>query len=314
MKSQNTGMCGSKTSLIDSLVGNLRSFAAIAAMAIFASSSAPVQAQVLHTYSNNPAHEVVNGIAVDMAKLRPLVPAEYAIVPASALNFGRPDQGLVAIANFQGFNHVVDNASPARRPSLALDIAIVIAEPALAASVGLNIPGLFHLYTLRLITDDARYAGSLLSGGMPVEFFESIGYERTMDDATGVGDLVVTLQERFPFLQSVNTGQGYAPMPGAFAAAFWFDGPRGTVALSFIDQPFRQGIALSRIYTRPNSSLGLLFDGGGLGSCPPDPKTRFKCILAPSFNLRYDNGTVGRLELVKPSHPGHVPFPTWVRM
>jgi hypothetical protein len=287
--------------------------AAISVMVIAGSLSATAQAEVLHTYSNTPAHEVVNVIAVDMAKLRPLVPPEYTLVPASSVLFGRPDQGVVTIANFQGFNHIVDQRSASRRPIVAIDIAILIAEPALAASVGLNIPGAFHLYALRLITDDAHYAGSLLSGGMPVEFFERIGYERTMDDATGVGDLIVTLPEKYPFLSSINTGQGYAPIPGAFAAAFWYDGHRGTVVLSFIDQPFRQGGALSRIYTRPNSSLGLLFDGGGLGTCPPDPKTRFKCILAPSLNLRYDNGTVGRLELVKPGKPGHIPFPTWVR-
>jgi hypothetical protein len=135
-----------------------------------------------------------------------------------------------------------------------------------------------------------------------------------MDNATGVGDLNVKLPERYPFLYSANTGQGYAPGQGAFIAAFWHDGERGTVVLSFVDQPFFQGGALSRIYTRPNGSLNSLFDGAGLGPCPADPNTGFKCILAPSLNLRYDRGTVGKLQLIKPSRAGYHPFPQSGRM
>ena len=313
MKSQHAGIRGSKASHIYSLVGNLRSFAAITAMAIFASSSAPAQAEVLHHYGNSVAHEIVNVVAVDMAKLRPLVPAAYTIVPASSVHFGRPDQGLVVIENVQAFNAVVDS-SALPRSLVHIDVAILIAEPASAASLGLNIPGAFHLYLLRIFTDDPRFSASLHSGGMPVEFDQRIGYERTMDDTTGVGNLVVTVPDRYPFLYSINTSQGYAPHTGANVAAFWHDGERGTTVLSFVDQPFRQGGALSRIYTRPNGSLQLLLNGGGLESCPPDQKTGFICILAPSVNFKFDNGTVGKLQLLKPSRPNYRSFPQWVRM
>src|SRR5262249_35368226 len=150
---------------------------------------------------------------------------------------------------------------------------------------GVNIPGAFHIYALTIFTDDARYAASLQSGGMSVEFFESIGYQREMDDATGIGDLIVTVPDRYPFLSSDNMGQGYAPMPGAFNAVFWHNGERGVVVLNFVDEPFLQGSALSFIYTRRNGTLNALLEGGGLGSCPPDPQTGFTCIVAPSLNL-----------------------------
>ena len=293
--------------------GPRRIGAAVAALAIAGALTVPARAQVLHTYSNSTGHEVVNVVAVDMSKVRPLVPAEYTIVPASAVLFGRPDQGLVTIANFQGSNPVVDH-SPGRRPQVAIDLAVLIAEPASAASVGLNIPGTYHLYALRIFTDDARYAESLRSSGMPVEFLEHIGYQRTMDDATGVGDLNVALPDRYPFLYSANTGQGYALVEGAFNAAFWFNGERGTAVLSFVDQPFFQGSALSRVYARPNGTLSRLLEGGGLGPCPTDPKTGFKCVLAPSLNLRYDKGTVGKVQLLHPKPPGYHPFPQWVRL
>jgi hypothetical protein len=295
-----------------------RSLCGIAAMAIVGlmgarAQSEGVQTEVLHTIGNSKGHEIVNVIAVDLAKLRPLVPAHYTPVPASSVLFGRPDQGLVVIANFQAFNPTIDNTPGHRRAQVDIDVAILIAEPADAAKLGLNVPGAFHLYALRIFTDDPRYAEVLRSGGIPVEFIDRIGYQRNTDDATGVGDLIVTLPEHFPFLTSINSGQGYAPVPGgANRAAFWFDGDRGTVVLSFVDQPFRQGGAVSRIYTRPNGSLSLLLDGGGLGPCPSDPKTGFKCILAPGLNFSYDQGTAGTLYLIKKNR--HTPFPHWVRM
>jgi hypothetical protein len=197
---------------------------------------------------------------------------------------------------------------------VAIDVAILIAEPPEAARVGVAIPGAFHLYALRIFTDDSRYADSLRDAGLSVEFIEAIDYERRMDDATGVGDLEVRLPGRHPFLYSVNTGQGYAPVQGALNAVFWHEGSRGTAVLSFANEPFRQGSAISRIYTRPHGTLDRLLEGGGLGPCPPDPKTRFNCIFAPSLNLRYDQGWVGKLQLIKPSRPSHRPFPAWVRM
>lgn len=59
------------------------------------------------------------------------------------------------------------------------------------------------------------------------------------------------------------------------------------------------GTALSRIYTRPHSTWDTLFEGGGLGPCAADPETGYRCVLAPSLNLRYDEGTVGTLLLIR---------------
>jgi hypothetical protein len=123
-------------SLVCGFKSALTSFAATAIAGVFIASA---QAQVLHTYENSTGHEVVNVIAVDMAKLRPLVPADYTIVPASAVMFGRPDQGIVTIANFQGLNPVVDHNPGDRRPQVDIDLAILIAEPPSAASIGLNL-------------------------------------------------------------------------------------------------------------------------------------------------------------------------------
>ncbi len=86
---------------------------------------------------------------------------------------------------------------------------------------------------------------------------------------------------------------------------FWNGGKRGTPVLNFVDQPFLQGSAISRIYTRPHSTLNSLLDGGGLGPCPLDPQTGFNCVIAPSLNLRYDEGTVGKLQLIKPVRIGY---------
>jgi hypothetical protein len=269
-------------------------------------------AEVLHTYGNSLGHEVANVIAVSASKLLPLVPPEYTILPASSLLFGRPDQGIVTIANFQGINPTVDQRPSSRQPQVAIDLGILVVEPAEAAKAGVNIPGAFHIYALTIFTNDAHYAASLHTGDMPVEFVDTIGYQREMDDATGVGDLIVSVPAQHPALYSISTGQGYAPAPGAFNAVFWNEGRRGTAVLNFIDQPFLQGGAISRIYTRPHSTLNALLDGGGLGPCPPDPQTGFSCVIAPSLNLRYDEGTVGKLQLIKPVRTGHGPFPHWL--
>jgi hypothetical protein len=53
---------------------------------------------------------------------------------------------------------------------VAIDVGILVAEPPEAASVGANVPGAFHLYTLAIYTDDAQYAASLQGTDMPVNF------------------------------------------------------------------------------------------------------------------------------------------------
>src|ERR1700730_4667881 len=167
-------------------------------------------AQVLHTYGNSLGHEVVSVITVSASKLRPLVPPEYTILPASNLMFGSPDQGIVTIANFQGINPTVDQRPSSRQPQVAIDVGILVVEPVEAATAGVNIPGAFHLYALTIFTNDAQYAASLRTGDMPVEFVDRIGYQREMDDATGIGDLIVSVPAQHPILYSINTGQGYA--------------------------------------------------------------------------------------------------------
>jgi hypothetical protein len=54
--------------------------------------------RTLHTYGNSRGHEIINVIAVDAFKLRPLLPHGYVMVPAASVGFGGPDQGVVVIA------------------------------------------------------------------------------------------------------------------------------------------------------------------------------------------------------------------------
>jgi hypothetical protein len=88
-------------------------------------------------------------------------------------------------------------------------------------------------------------------------------------------------------------------MHGAFNAAFWHDSQRGKAVLHFLDQPFRAGTAISHIYTQANGTWDALFDGGGLGPCDPHPETGYRCVIAPALNLRYDEGSRGRLLLIR---------------
>jgi len=258
-----------------------------------------VNAEVLHTFGSSLGQEVTSLIAVSRSKLAPLVPSEYTIVPASSLLLGTPDQGILAIVNYRGTNPVVDGRLSSNQPWVVIDVGILIVEPAAAASVGVNFPGAYHFYTVSIHTNVALYHASLRNAQMPVEHVENITYQRDMDDATGSGNLFVSIPAKHPFLYSMHTGFGYALAPGALNAAFWHNGPRGTSVLNFTDQPFRQGNALSNIYTRPGSSLNALLDGGGLGPCTTDPQTGFNCIIAPSLNLRYDQGSIGKLQLIK---------------
>src|SRR5262249_16778519 len=238
-------------------------------------------------------------IAVSASKLLPLLPPGYTLVPAASLGFGRPDQGLVAIANFRGFDPTVDNKMADGRPRVAINVAILVLEPAEAVQAGVSISGAFHLYALAMYTDDARYAASLRLAGMPVEFVNQIGYQRDIDDASGVGDLVVTVPNRDSPFSSVDNGQGYALVPGELNAVFWHNSNECKAVLHFRHQPFREGNALSRIFTRPHSTWGALFDGGGFGPCAPEPRSGYNCVIAPSMNLRYDKGAVGKLLFIR---------------
>jgi hypothetical protein len=218
-----------------------------------------------------------------------------------------PDQGIVAIANFRGIHPTVDGRPTGKRDQVAIDVGILIHEPPKAEQAGVNIPGAFHLYTLAIYTDDARYAASLRSADMPVEFVNKISYQREMLDETGVGgDLLVSVPSRDSPFQTVSsplepyalvTDSNGSPLP--FNVVFWHNGSKGTAALHFLDQPFRQGQAIGQIHTQPESKWAALFSGGGLGPCgspdaPPDPS----CVIAPSVNLKYDDGTLGKLVVI----------------
>ena len=58
-------------------------------------SPAHADADVLHRYTNARAHEIDNLLAVDAAKLAPLLPAGFVMVPASALGVRGSGQGIV---------------------------------------------------------------------------------------------------------------------------------------------------------------------------------------------------------------------------
>jgi hypothetical protein len=265
---------------------------------VTAASAAVPRATVTHTVGNAEGHEVINLVAVDTPKLLRLVPPGYTIIPASALGVGGQGQGLLVIANFQGIGPTVDGRSTGKDMQVAIDVGILVAEPPQAPQAGLDIAGAFHLYTLAIYTDDAVYARALQSADVPATFVPSIGYQRQMDDATGVGSVVMTLPARTPLLKTVTTSEGYAPMPGAFNAVLWHKGRKGTAALHFLDEPFLQGAAIAQVYTPPLTPGDAIVDGVGLGPCPPDPVTHFRCVIAPSLNLRYTQGTRGTLTVL----------------
>lgn len=255
--------------------------------------------ELLHTYGNSLGQEVINVIAVDSSKLLPLLPAGYALVPAASAGFGRPDQGVVVIANFRGIDPTVDHRRPLDQNQVAIDVAILVFEPSEAVQAGVSIPGAFHVYALAIYTNDARYAASLRRADIPVEFVNNIGYQRHMNDATGMGTLAVKVPSKDSPFHTFSSSQGYVPIPGAFNAVFWYDGRHGKAVLHFLDQPFRQGNAISQIYTEPGSTWDVLFDGGGLGPCDPHPETNYRCLIVPAVNLRYDEGSRGKLLLVR---------------
>jgi hypothetical protein len=242
---------------------------------------------------------VANTIPVSAEKLIPLLPDEYSLVPAAALGLGSWDQGIVAIANFRGDNPQVDHRKSGQAQQVAIDVLILVNEPAEAATLGVNIPGAFHLYTLAIYTNDPQYAASLRAADMPVQFVPGITYDRLMDDATGVGDVNVAVPAKGSPFYSFNTGFGYGPA-GALDTVFWHDGKHGKAVLHFHDEPFQQGQAQSQIYTQPGSKWDNLLSGGGLGPGTTDPVTGYHSIVTPSLNFRYGQGTSGRLMLIAP--------------
>jgi len=258
------------------------------------STVAHAEADALHTYGNSLGQEVISVIAIDAAKLRPLVPASYDLVPAAAVGFGRADQGILVVGNFLGIDYVVDKRTNGH-DQVAIDFVVLVAQPGEAERASLDIPGAFHVYALGIYTNDAQYAGSFHQTGFPVEYVSGIKYKREMNDATGIGNLSIDVPSRLSPFSTFSTGQGYSRAPGAFNTVFWHNGRKGKTVLHFFDQPFSQGTALSHIYTKPGTRWDTLFSGGGLGPCAPQAGTGYRCISAPALNMRYDEGTRGRL-------------------
>lgn len=261
-------------------------------------SPAASHVRVLHTYNALKAREITSLITVNAPKLKRLLPAGYQLLPASVLGLGRADQGIVTLSNYHGLGAQVDRWP--RRDQVAIDIAILVAEPADAAQAGLSIPGAYHLYALKILTDDPVYAASLRRAGMPVRYLRHIGYDRQIDDPSGAGTLTVNVPANRPFLRSIHTAFGYQPA-GTLDPVFWFNGNRGIAALHFHDVGFEQGQALSQIYTQPGSNLDTLLAGGGIGTCPRDPHTGDNCVTSQALNFRFPQGSQGQLTLMRRS-------------
>ena len=246
---------------------------------------APVNVRTLHTYTKSLGVEVAQVVATSSAKLLPLLPPGYTLVPAAALGFGTAEQGIVAIANFRGTDPAVDGGRPGKEPQVAIDVGILIAPPAAAAAAGVAAAGAYHFYLLKIYTDDAAYAASLRDADMPVELLKKIVYLRTINDTTGIGTLAVVVPDLQSPLASSSTGISLPAAAGAFDIVFWYDGAKGTAVLYFHDEPWQQGQAVSRIYTLPGSRWANLLAGGGLGPC--GVRAGLACVSSPALNLRY---------------------------
>jgi hypothetical protein len=248
---------------------------------------------VLHTYAHSLGHEIDNAIAVDAATLAPLLPAGYVALPASALGVGGPDEGIVAIVNFEGLDPVTDNRPPGKENRVAIDVGILVSEPAQAAAAGLSFASAFHFYTLAMYSNDAPYFASLRSADMPIEFVPKLAYVWQVDNA-GSGQLAVDVPARRSPFTTFNAALGYMAT-GSLHAIFWHNGGHGTTALHFDIPVFRQANAFGRVYTEPGNVLATLITGGGLGPCTPDPVTGFSCVATPSLGFSFDNGNTGQL-------------------
>lgn len=257
------------------------------------------EVDVLHTYTVSRGHEVDNLIAVNASKLKRFLPAGYTLVPASELGVGNANQGIVTIVNFEGLDPAVDDRPPAAENRAAIDVAILVTEPSQAAEAGVAFPGAFHFYTLAMYSNDAPYVASLRRTDMPITFDPKLIYQRTIDDVSGVGDLVVNVSAPRSSFKTVSNALGFGTQQGPLHAIFWYDGQQGKTALHFEVPVFRQGDASGQVFMQPGSTLAFLLEGGGTGPCPPDPETGYLCVNAPSISFSFDAGDTGRLLLFR---------------
>ena len=119
-----------------------------------------------------------------------------------------------------------------------------------------------------------------------------------LDDASGIGNLIVTVPSDTVTLKTIASALGYSPAVGGLNAIFWYEGFQGTAVLHYHGEPFQQGNAIAEVFTQPQSRWDDLLSHGGLGPCPPNPDTGYTCVATPALNFRYDKGTDGRLLLV----------------
>ncbi|MEV5314162.1 hypothetical protein [Streptomyces sp. NPDC052610] len=242
------------------------------------------------------ATEMANAVRVDKAKLAPLLPEGYEPVPASALGLGSENDGVFVFVNVCNENFAIDG-KVSQRTSLVNIPSILVREPADAAAAGLNIPGAFHIYPLDIHIDDRAYVDSLRSADMPVHFIPDITHDRRIDDA-GVGDLTVRVPARKNPFSSLNEGLGFTST-GRVDVIVWYEGDKGTAALTFRFDVAQQGPARSQVFTKPGTELNRILGGGGLGPGPTDPKTGFESIRTPSLSFQYPQGGSGSLILIK---------------
>jgi hypothetical protein len=253
-------------------------------------------AQVLHNYRMSFATEMANAIRVDKSKLVPLLPEGYEPVPASDVGVGGENDGVFVIVNVCNENFSIDG-KVSQRTSLVNIPSILVREPAVAAEAGLNIPGAFHIYPLAIYIDDRAYVDSLRSGDMPVRFLPNITHDRRIDNA-GVGELTVRVPARKNPFHSLNKASGFTST-GRVDVVVWYEGDKGTAALTFRFDLAQEGPALSQVFTKPETKLNRLLTGGGLGPGPRDSKTGFESIRAPSLSFQYPQGGSGSLILIK---------------
>jgi hypothetical protein len=254
--------------------------------------------EFLHSYDTSFATEIANAIPVSADNLLPLLPSEYELIPAATFGIGGLDEGIVVIVNFQGMDPSIDRRPRRRNPSTRTYVTILVAAPAAAEVAGVDAPGSLHFYTLASYTDDAEYAANLRVADWPIEFVPRIAFGREIDDTTEVGQVLVEVPSRNSPFYSFNEAFGHAPA-GNVDAVFWFNGKKGTALLHFINEPARQGDALSLVFTPPGSRWNELLAGGGFGPGPTDPETGFESVVAPSLNFLYPEGSRGRILLLK---------------
>ena len=67
--------------------------------------------KTIHTLRTSAAAEVISAVTTSSAKLQPLLPPGYTVLPAVAFGVGTADQGVVAIASYRGYGLAINGGS-----------------------------------------------------------------------------------------------------------------------------------------------------------------------------------------------------------